>query len=85
MIMIKNELDDIIIDTIHNLRKPLEQCITGIDEADASNPTSPIINAAEQELHKLNLETNKIYSNMIADAIERRETKELIDSKKENT
>lgn len=83
--MNKKELDNILIDTIHDLRKPLENCIAGIDEADNSNPALSIINAAEQEFHKLNLETNKIYSNMIANAIEHKETKEFIDSKKENT
>ena len=83
--MEENKSKDIMIDTVHHLRAALDTCLAKIDAADNSDPDDPIINQVERELHKLNLETNKIYTEMIARAIESKETKELIESKKEST
>ncbi len=77
--------EDILIDTIHNLQDALAKHIKKIDAAAASNPADPIINQVERELRELNLETNKIYMNMVAEALEVKETKELIETKKEST
>ena len=77
--------EDILIDTIHHLRTVLDECLKKIGATNNSDPTDPIINQVEREIHKLSLETNNIYMNMLAEALESKETKELIESKKANT
>ena len=83
--MANNHQEDILIDTIHQLRAVLDKCLDEINTADGTDLNETVINKVEKELHNLNLETNKIYIKMIADALESKETKEMIESKKGST
>lgn len=83
--MATDRREDILIDTIHDLRSALDECLREIETGDSSDSKEYLIDKAEAELHRITLRTNEIYTEMLSRAIERKETKDLIESKKENT
>lgn len=84
--MEKNQKEDLIIDALHDLRNAINECLNQIEtENPDGNSSSYMIDAVETEFHKLNLKTNEIYTEMLSRAIEERETREVIESKKANT
>ncbi len=80
----RNEKDDLVIDTLHDIREVIESAIDGIcaDENVGKKREGYIIDQAEDELRELLYKTQDIYSNMIAKRLEQLETKELIQRKK---
>ncbi len=82
--MAVNQREDNLIETIHDLKAALDECLVNIERS-SSDSTGYLIDKAEKELHELNLKTNKIYTEMIARSLQGKETKEVIESKKANT
>ena len=81
-----NRKDDLLIDTLHDLREALDTCIDHIDKNDPEDVTETyLIDSVEEEFHELNLKTNKIYTDLLSKLLEGKETKELIESKKVST
>jgi hypothetical protein len=80
-----NSKNDVLIDTLHDLRNVLDDCIGNIQNNTGKNSSDKYpIDVVEEEFHNLNLKTNNIYTKMLSKLLEEKETKALIESKKEN-
>ena len=82
--MAANQREDNLIETIHDLKAVLDECLINIERS-TSDSDGHLIDKTENELHELNLKTNKIYTEMMVRSLEAKETKEVIESKKANT
>jgi len=79
-----NKNIDLVLDTQHDLRKHIEEMLETVDKFDGSDEKL-LIDAAEDSFSKLMLKTQQIYSETLSRKLESLETKEFIESKKENT
>lgn len=80
----KRNKEDIVIDTIHELKRAVTETTDNIQNASDKNNGEYLIDQAEEELQKLLYKTREIYADLTKSNLEERETKELIASKKEN-
>ena len=80
----KRNKEDIVIDTIHELKSAVTTATDNIQGAPDRKGGDYLIDQAEEELEKLLHKTQEIYADLIKANLEDRETKELIASKKEN-
>lgn len=80
----KRNKEDIVIDTIHELKKEVSTATNNIQSASIIEDGEYLIDQAEEELQKLLKNTQQIYTDLIKSNLEERETKELLASKKAN-